>query len=119
MTILRYQNDNIRNDNLDSLNSLNFMRDGFPVYCQFTINQFATYKDIQLNRTSWNLDKITHFSLRPPELLPIDMVGKYYRWFHISSKPLKDDVVSKFLHADIKKSALIDFQGFDFQSLYW
>ena len=38
----------------------------------------------------------------------IDMVGKYYRWFNVSSKPLKDISVPKFLYKDIKKYALID-----------
>ena len=36
------------------------------------------------------------------------MVGKYYRWFNVSSKPLKDNLVLEFLDEDIKKYALID-----------
>ena len=38
----------------------------------------------------------------------VDMVGKYYIWFNVSSKPLKDNLVLEFLDEDIKKSAWID-----------
>ena len=37
-----------------------------------------------------------------------DMVGKYYRWFNVSSKPLKDNLVLEFLDEDLKKYAWID-----------
>ena len=36
------------------------------------------------------------------------MVGKYYRWFNVSSKPLKDNLVLEFLDEDLKKSAWVD-----------
>ena len=38
----------------------------------------------------------------------VDMVGKYYIWFNVSSKPLKYDLVLEFLHEDLKKYAWID-----------
>ena len=62
------------------------------------------HEDMQLYKTSCKLDPITRFSLRPPELMTIfDMVGKYYRWFNVSSKPLKDNLVLEFLDEDIQK----------------
>ena len=46
---------------------------------------------------------------RPPELMTIvDMVSKYYIWFNVSSKPLKDHLVLGFLDEYLKKSAWID-----------
>ena len=64
---------------------------------------------MQLYKTSCRLDLITRFILRPPELMTIvDMIGKYYRWFNISSKPLKDNLVLEFLDEDLKKSTWID-----------
>ena len=49
------------------------------------------------------------FSLRPPELMTIvDTVGKYYRWFNVSSKPLKDNLVLEFIDKYLKKSYCID-----------
>ena len=41
-------------------------------------------------------------------MIIVDIVVKYYRWFNVSSKPLKDISVPKFLYKDIKKYALID-----------
>ena len=38
----------------------------------------------------------------------VDMIGKYYRWFNVSSKPLKDNLVLEFLNVDLKTSAWID-----------
>ena len=37
-----------------------------------------------------------------------DIVGKYYLWFNISSKPLKENLVLEFLDEDLKKSAWVD-----------
>ena len=38
----------------------------------------------------------------------VDIVGKYYWWFNVSSTPLKDNVVLEFLNEYLKKSAWID-----------
>ena len=64
------------------------------------------HEDMQLYNTSCKLDLIKIFSLRPTELIKtVGMVGKYYRWFNASSKPLKDYLVLEFLDEDLKKSA--------------
>ena len=34
----------------------------------------------------------------------VDMIGKYYRWLNVSSKPLKDNLVLAFIHEDIKNA---------------
>ena len=38
----------------------------------------------------------------------VDMIGNYYRWFNVSSKPLKDNLVLEFLDEDFKTYAWID-----------
>ena len=61
---------------------------------------------MQLYKDSIKVNKITQFSLRPPELLNcVDMVGKYYRWFDISSKPMDNSAISMLLSDDIYKLA--------------
>ena len=71
--------------------------------------QSATHEDMQLYKTSCKIDLITRFSLRPHELMIFfDMVGKYYRWFNVSSKPLKDNFSLEFLDEYIKEYARID-----------
>ena len=40
------------------------------------------------------------------------MVGKYYRWFNVSSKPLKDHLVIEFIDDDLKKSTWVDEMKF-------
>ena len=58
---------------------------------------------MQLYNNYCKIDPITRFSLRPPELMIIvDMVGKYYKWFNVSLKPLKDHYVIEFLYEDLK-----------------
>ena len=77
--------------------------------CHSSEIQSVVHEDMQLYNTSCNLDPITIFSLRPPKLMTIvDMVGKYYRWLKVSSKPLKDNLVLEFLDEDIKTCAWID-----------
>ena len=72
-------------------------------------SQSATHKEIQLYNTYCKIDPITIFSIRPPGLMKnVDMVGKYYRWSNVSSKPLKDHLVIGFFNGDLKKHSWID-----------
>ena len=62
--------------------------------------------------TSISVDKITKFSVRPPELRHvIRKPGKYYRWYYVTSKGLDRETINSMLHDDIKKSILIDGLG--------
>ena len=71
---------------------------------------------MQLYKNSYKLYPITRFSLRPPELMKIVyMVGKYYIWFNVSSKPLKNNLVLEFLDEYLKKCAC--FYAMKFQIL--
>ena len=67
---------------------LNELRQSLSTNPHFYESQSATHEDMQLYKTSCKLDLITKFVLTPPELMTIvDMVGKYYGWFNVSSKP--------------------------------
>ena len=89
--------------------NINSEREDLSCQRQFTENQIGTHKDIHLLKSHCRVDKITQFSLRPPEIMTlVDMVGKYFRWFEISSEPLKRGAVHSLLEADINYSAWID-----------
>lgn len=93
----------------DTVTNINRLRQSLPTERHFTKSQVDTHIDMQLYRSSVSLDKITLFSLRPPELISIvDSVGNYYRWFDTASKPLKDQTVKELLNDDVAKSAWID-----------
>ena len=43
-----------------------------------------------------SIDKVTQFSLRPPEFLQLfNTLGEYYRWFVITSKVKSDEFENK------------------------
>ena len=74
----------------------------------FYESQSETHKDRQLYNTYFKPDQITIFSLRPPEFMTIvDMVGKYYIWFNVSSKPFKDNLALEFFLMKISKNVWI------------
>ena len=64
---------------MDREKGLNSLIEVFSVHRQFASHQIDTHEDITLSRAYWKLDKIPNFSLRPLELLAIDMVGKHCR----------------------------------------
>ena len=80
-------------------------------YRQFTNNQLLILSQEKKQRTKI-LDRISEFSIRPPELLLcFDKVGMYYRWFKIIEKPLKKESMLNLLNENLKESAWIDGQG--------
>ena len=81
---------NVINNSEKIVRSPNELRLSISTNFHFSESQYAMHEDMHLYKTSCKLDPITIFSLKPPELMTIvDMVGKYYRWFNVSSKPLK------------------------------
>ena len=85
------------------------MRQYLSTNCHFSESQSAMHEEMKLYKTSCRIDQITRFSPSPPELMTIvDMVGKYYRCFNVSSKSLKDNLVLEFIYEDLKTSAWID-----------
>ena len=92
-----------------TIEDINECRKHLQEHRHFTQKQQEVHEDMELYKDSVKVDKITQFSLRPPELLNcVDMVGKYYRWFDISSKPLKNATIYFLLNDDIYKSVWID-----------
>ena len=64
---------------------------------------------IGLQHSKISIDKITKFSVRPPELLHIfDQVGNYYRWFKCTEKSLNRKSIEEKLNNDLKLSCFID-----------
>ena len=74
---------------------------------QMRDNEVMIVMDLKMSNVS--ADKISIFSLRPPELRQLmNQVGVYFRWFHISKKTLKGDEIMEMTNQDIRKSAWID-----------
>ena len=64
-------------------------------------------EDIKMSKIS--IDKITQFSIRPPELrYLIDQTGNYFRWFKIIPQQLKEDDLREELSDDLLSSSWID-----------
>ena len=79
-----------------------------PEWRKHTSNQITTYTDLKQSRVI--IDKISQFSMRPPEFLNIiDMVGNYYRWFFIDMKDkVKGDDLEKNITINLNLSSGID-----------
>ena len=79
------------NDGTYTLSVSNHIRSckvNLPQWRQHTANELLTFDD--LKQTKLSIDKISQFSLRPPEFRStIDMVGNYFRWFHIEMKKVR------------------------------
>ena len=79
----------------------------FPQWRQHTTNEMKLYEDLKLSKVS--VDKITLFSLRPPELRGfIDNVTHYFRWFSIEKKILNGDELNEALTESLFESIWVD-----------
>ena len=80
-----------------------------PEWRQFTKNQLTIL--LENNQNIPYMDKITQFSIRPPELcLCFDQVGNYYRWFKIDDRPQKKEYLLEIISNDISTSSWVDGQ---------
>ena len=94
---------NVNNNPRKIVRILNESRQSISTNHHFPERKSATHEDMQLYKNSCKLYLIMRFSLRPTELMTVvDIVGKYYRWFNVSPKPLKDNIVLEFINEDIK-----------------
>lgn len=74
---------------------------------QHTVNDLRIYEDLKLSKAS--VDKITIFSLRPPEFRVIfNKPGLYFRWFSISKKKIKGDDMNEKITDSLFTSLWID-----------
>lgn len=78
-----------------------------PEWRKFTESQKLIMDDTKLSKLS--IDKITQFSLRPPELMKVfDNPGDYYRWFYTKNKKVKKTDLSDLIVDDVTKTSWID-----------
>ena len=79
----------------------------FPMWRQHSLNEMKLYEDLKLSKVS--VDKITLFSLRPPELCGfIDTTRHYFRWFSIEKTKLNGDDLNEQLNDSLYKSVWVD-----------
>ena len=72
-----------------------------------TDSEILILEDIKKSKLS--IDKISQFSIRPPELrCLIDQVGNYYRWFEVLNEELNEDTMRNFLSDNLISSSWID-----------
>ena len=80
---------------------------GLASWRQLRNHEIITLEGVMSSNVS--IDKITKFSLRPPEIRNIvTELGNYYRWFHVSKKKIPFKEISSLLNKDIRKSVWLD-----------
>jgi hypothetical protein len=78
-----------------------------PEWRQHSDSEMLTLEDLKMSKVS--IDKISEFSVRPPEFRSIfDYVGQYYRWFSIVRKKLNGEKMNEKLSATLEESYWID-----------
>ena len=79
-----------------------------PEWRRHTENESIIMSDIQ--QSGMRYDKITQFSLRPPEIKTfIGMVGDYYRWFYVDmAQKIAADEMMDLVNEDVNKTSWID-----------
>ena len=64
-------------------------------------------EDLKLSKVT--VDKVTQFSVRPPELrFIIDQIGNYFRWFKVVPKLLNEETMRKIIDSDIRLTSWVD-----------
>ena len=82
-----------------------------PEWRQYNGSELRIIKDLLYSNVT--IDKVTRFSIRPPEIkVWCKSIEQYYRWFHISESPLKFEELQKCFTVNLTKSKWIDGLGF-------
>ena len=103
---------NVRGNNQDGVElgiiPQNIRRElNFPPWRLFTDSQITILEGLKDSPLS--VDKVTVFSIRPPELRHIfDQLGNYYRWFSIGGKLHKRTELLTEIDIDVTKCCWID-----------
>ena len=81
---------------------------GLQAWRQMTPSQLLIVDDLKLSKLS--VDKVTQFSLRPPELIKLfNQLGEYYRWFVVGKSKIKiTDYLVLFINVRLERSFWID-----------
>ena len=83
----------------------------FPAHRLFTTGQKIVLESV--NKTPFTTDKVTVFSLRPPELLFVNKLKLYYRWFIREKLPGKKETICvRFLKNDVIDSTWVDGENY-------
>ena len=83
----------------------------FPSHRLFTRGQKIVLESV--NKTPFSTDKVTVFSLRPPELLFVNTLKLYYRWFKREKLAGKRETVNvRFLKSDVRESTWVDGESY-------
>ena len=93
------QEGNVSNDIRRELN--------IPAWRQHSLNQMRIYDDLKQSKVS--VDRISVFSLRPPELMEIfDTTRNYFRWIHIEKGAIGGDELKQKLKRNIYRSSFVN-----------
>ena len=93
------QEGNVSNDIRRELN--------IPAWRQHSLNQMRIYDDLKQSKVS--VDRISVFSLRPPELMEIfDTTRNYFRWIHIEKGAIGGDDLKQKLKRNIYRSCFVN-----------
>ena len=83
------------------------LKKNLPEWRQLKDTELITLEGALSSRVS--VDKVTGFSLRPPELREIvTQVGNFYRWFYIGNTAIHDTKLEELIDADIYNSCWIN-----------
>ena len=86
-------------------NDIRLFKENLPQWRKHTIYEMRIYEDLTKSRIS--VDKITLFSLRPPELRSIiDKPRHYFRWFYTSlsrKDRVKPNIIDDCIDIDLHK----------------
>ena len=65
-------------------------------------------------QSRFTTDKVTVFSLRPPEFLHVNKLRNYFEWFVRESLPINEgeNAHLKYVHLNIERSCWVDAEGF-------
>ena len=82
-------------------------KNDIQIWRQHTANEILTFDSVDSSHVS--VDRISKFSLRPPELRYLfDNVRDYFRWFEYTSKYIDENDLNNFVLNDLKGSMFVD-----------
>ena len=82
----------------------------FPNHRLFTRGQKIVLDSV--NKTPFSTDKVTVFSIQPPELLFVNKLKLFHRWFVREKLPgKKETICDRFLKNDVRDSTWVDSEN--------
>lgn len=102
------KNDNVEDGaHIGSLSNHIRHEKDLPSWRQHTANELMLFEGLKSSNIS--IDKISKFSLRPPELrFLFDSIGDYYRWFEFTPKRLNGEILDEELKTNLNETIWVD-----------